>query len=348
MHSIGHFLIVSTALVLAPTAMARTTLSIMTYNTENLFDLKHEPNKDDFTFLPMVEKIRLHADIHCSRVPVPAWKKQCLTLNWDQQTLDEKMNRLATVIRNYRSGRGPDILIFQEVENRQVLEALVNKHLGDQGYNTIAIIDGPDYRGIDSAVVSRLAIANNPMLLPIPQVNFGRKAKSIIRPILKVTLRMTAKLKLTVFAVHFPSPQKSWILRKQSLEFLNKLAAKESIDSLVIAAGDFNNSSEEELHFGLFEKYAKPNWWISHFEGCEHCPGSHFHASSQQWSFLDAILLYRKGNRQWRMRQKSIQVMHNYAFQRSPSGAPQRFSAGTISGVSDHWPVALDLVESKD
>ena len=69
---------------------------------------------------------------------------------WTPARLDEKLGALATVINAMFDGAGPELLGLCEVENREVLEMLVQR-LG--GNLRIAHVDSPDIRGIDASLV---------------------------------------------------------------------------------------------------------------------------------------------------------------------------------------------------
>ena len=69
---------------------------------------------------------------------------------WTRARLCEKLDALATVINAMFDGAGPELLGLCEVENRAVLELLVQR-LG--GNFRIAHVDSPDIRGIDASLV---------------------------------------------------------------------------------------------------------------------------------------------------------------------------------------------------
>jgi endonuclease/exonuclease/phosphatase family metal-dependent hydrolase len=329
------------------TTAAAKSVSVMTYNVENLFDLTHDPQKNDYTFLPLAEKQRLKYEKHCLNIGVPAWKTLCLTLDWNRAALDSKMTRLADVITGKHPGHAPDVLIMQEVENVGVMRELSENFLRHEGYFPPILLEGSDYRGIDCGILSRFPLVAKPVLKPIPIVTFGGKRKESIRGILMATFRLSESELLTVFAVHLPSPQKSWKLRRQTIDYLNLLASKLPQNQIILAAGDFNNSSEEENRYGLFQKHVRPNWHISHLEGCKTCPGSHFHQSSGSWSFLDAIMLHKSQKHPWKIVAESVRIVRNPPVQVDTAGHPLRFSPLAPKGVSDHLPVILELRRTK-
>jgi len=101
--------------------------TIAFYNVENLFDTVDDPsNASDDEFLPSSSKA------------------------WSTHRYGHKLNNIGKVIQgmNY-----PILLGLAEVENRRVLEDLVNnERLNDQSYQ-IVHEDSPDHRGIDVALL---------------------------------------------------------------------------------------------------------------------------------------------------------------------------------------------------
>lgn len=104
-------------------------LSVGFYNVENLFDTINQPDVIDEEFTPD-------------------------GLNkWNTERYNQKLENLAYVISQVGSKGGPEILGLAEVENRGVVEDLINMpRLKDKGYG-IAHFDSPDRRGVDVALI---------------------------------------------------------------------------------------------------------------------------------------------------------------------------------------------------
>ena len=102
------------------------------YNLENLYDTINDPDKDDEEFLPQGVK------------------------NYNGSIYKDKLNHLAEVISQLgveKTPDGPAFLGVSEVENRQVLEDLVNHPLlAKRGYR-ICHHNSPDVRGVDVALL---------------------------------------------------------------------------------------------------------------------------------------------------------------------------------------------------
>ena len=53
-------------------------LSIMTYNVENLFDTLDDEGKDDKAYLPLAQKQSKDHIESCNKVKVQKWRNECL------------------------------------------------------------------------------------------------------------------------------------------------------------------------------------------------------------------------------------------------------------------------------
>lgn len=95
-------------------------MTILTYNAQNLFD--DVSNESDY----------------------PEYNPE--NGQWTSDLYRERLARTAAVIRESVRG-GPDIVALQEIENQQVLDALVSRQLADLGYLHTVLV-----RSIDSAV----------------------------------------------------------------------------------------------------------------------------------------------------------------------------------------------------
>lgn len=104
------------------------------YNVENLFDTQHDAGKNDYEFLPEGSY---------------KWneKKYAAKLHNMAQVLSE----LCTEVGKTKNPVGAAVIGMTEVENRRVLEDLLQQPaLQGRGYE-IVHIEGPDRRGVDPA-----------------------------------------------------------------------------------------------------------------------------------------------------------------------------------------------------
>ncbi|MFJ4346575.1 endonuclease/exonuclease/phosphatase family protein [Pseudomonas sp. NPDC089401] len=329
-------------------------VSLMTYNVENLFDTTHDQGKDDVAYLPLSVK-QAHPEYlaSCARITVKPWRDECEHNDWSDARLQEKLTRLAAVISQTDGGRGPDILMLDEVENRTVLERL-DQHLTTSGYQTQVLLEGWDERGIDTAVLSRLPQWGEPILHRVPYRNeqgdsSDKTGKT--RGILEVRLMLPGGQKASVFAVHLPSGGAPGYLRRQALEYLAELKRQLPADVLPIVGGDFNiNAGEEATHHSIASTLAS-DWDVSHLIGCDDCNGSYYYHRERQWSFFDMLLFPKAMNGDgfngWKVDRASIHMPRASVYQVNRWGAPARFDGGQHpEGVSDHWPMYAQIYRS--
>lgn len=100
---------------------------VANWNVQNLFDTIDDPDKRDEEFTPGSE------------------------IKWTEERLNLKLDNLAKVIDDMNSGKGPDIIVFEEVEHQTLLEKLA-KRLDRETYS-FAYAESPDKRGIDVGIM---------------------------------------------------------------------------------------------------------------------------------------------------------------------------------------------------
>lgn len=330
------------------------TVSIMAYNVENLFDTIHDEGKEDYTYLPLKEKqSNPIIQNYCYSMYSESYRRNCFELDWNENTLKAKIKNLAKVILSYNNGEGADIIAFEEVENKRVLQQLIDIGLQGKGYKYISLIEGPDTRGIDVAMISKFPIVKE----KLHKVDISKiQTKRITRGILEVTFKIGRK-HMTVLGNHWPSQGNNDLTRLKASEVLKK--AVQSINSsLVVAVGDFNQTDSDKPHgikqniLPLFVDVED----IGRSRAMESSPGTHWYRG--EWQSLDRIFVLKK----------SLESKSNYIDYSSfeiinknfmvtdlewvdfDTGAvnideniPMRFNAKSLQGYSDHLPVAIKI-----
>lgn len=108
------------------------TFTLAFYNIENLFDIENDPLTNDDDFLPTSRK------------------------RWTPKRYNNKLRKLGSVISKIGpddSVKAPVLVGLAEVENKRVLNDLINsEHLSNEGYSYIHY-DSDDERGIDVALL---------------------------------------------------------------------------------------------------------------------------------------------------------------------------------------------------
>src|SRR3954466_3206399 len=193
-------------------------LYVAGWNCENLFDTEDDPKVEgDEEYTPDSAK------------------------HWTTERLNIKLDNLGSIIRKMNDGHGPDVLGVCEVENRKVVEWLVEKlkPLGRQ--YEIVHKDSPSERGIDCAIIYDSAV----FTLDSPQ--FHHVDAENTRDIVEAKLKRDGNF-LYVFMNHWPSRFHEESYRNKAADVLRKrvdalLAADPKAD--IIALGDFNDEPDD-------------------------------------------------------------------------------------------------------
>lgn len=320
-------------------------ISLMTFNVENMFDNIHDEGTNDYTNLPLSEKNTPEVQNYCASIGSDYYKKECYEKDWNNEAVEFKLSQIEKTIRFTENGLGPDIMFLAEVENIRILSRLADKNLKGLGYRSKVLIEGPDSRGIDTAILSKFPIKGRPYLHIIPFQDSDPNAtvgtiKS--RGIIEATFILPNKKELTVMAVHFPSQANPTDWRRQAVNFLKtKMQIYQNQGRAVVAGGDFNIVRTEESDRGYFSEILSTVGQVSHFVGCKSCEGSHFYRGD--WSFLDAIVVgHQIQNAGLTLVPESIMIVkapHHV----DQNGIPVRFDEVKKVGVTDHLPVYLRL-----
>lgn len=330
-------------------AKAPNEVSLMSFNMENLFDTVHTPGHEDYTFLPLSLK-QSDAKLRegCTSTTDSDYRrKECLNYNWTPEALDKKLTNISKVVLDV-DGNGPDNLMIMEIESEVVLNQLNKEHLQKANYTTQVIIDGPDKRGINVAFLSRFPLVGKPVLHPIPwkpKNEDDKKWMERSRRILEVTVKAPNGDPMTFFVAHFPSQANPTYWRQQIAQFLSELVLSKGPNAIVVAAGDLNITHEEEESEHIFRDILGKAGAVSHFVGCEKCPGTHNYKKS--WSFLDAQIygkgLLADGSASYELEPKTIDVIRYNPVHLKKGKYPNRWDNDSQSGVSDHFPLYARL-----
>jgi endonuclease/exonuclease/phosphatase family metal-dependent hydrolase len=201
-------------------AQEKSSICIMFYNTENLFDTINDPNKNDEDFLPYGIK------------------------KWNSYKYKQKLNCLYKVILAVGNEKAPDVIALCEVENEFVLKDLLLLTPLKQVPYAYIHFDSPDNRGIDVALIYNNKLFKNIYAQQIPIIlNDNIKTRDILYVVL------THKTDTFHFFInHWPSRRGD----KEQSELKRIIAAqqlKKHSDSLlsinnktkIIIVGDFND-----------------------------------------------------------------------------------------------------------
>ncbi len=316
-------------------------ISVMTFNVENLFDATHDKDREDYTYLPFKDKHTTEVKSFCAKQK-SHYQDECYGLDWNEEIIKVKLNNVGTVIRYIDGGKGPDNILFAEVENLSILKRLAKEQLSDLGYQTVVLVEGPDLRGIDPGFISKFPQVGEATLHLVPyedvnpeQLKWAKRSRGI----LEVTVKLPNKKNLTFLSAHFPSQSNPVAWRAQAIQFAKKLMADyQKQGRAVIFGGDLNITADEEETQGFFKNQMSEVGQVSHLVGCKECEGSHFYRG--HWSFLD-ILVYSNNlptASKLELITDSLQVV-KVPVHMKRNGTPLRFDIGKREGVSDHFPL---------
>lgn len=201
---------------------------ILFYNVENLFDVIDNPDTNDEEFLPNGDR------------------------SWSKYKFDDKINNIAKVIIAAGGWETPEIIGLCEVENRYVVEQLINQTpLKNIGYSIIHK-ESPDKRGIDVSMLYNRA-KFEPLKYRYLEVKDSKGESLKTREILYVSGIIGEIDTIHLFFNHWSSRYSGYletvVLRKQAAKTLrseiDKLFLKNP-DSKIIIMGDFNDQPTDE------------------------------------------------------------------------------------------------------
>ena len=332
------------------------------YNFENLFDTINDPNTFDEDWTPKGSQ------------------------HWTFDKYQNKLTHLARVLAEIGSSENPESPTFIggcEIENRGVLEDLIQQpNLADKTYGIIHF-DSPDKRGIDVALLYRKNFFQPTSYANIPLYVFQGEAKpkneraeskddiEIVSPKNKRVytrdqLLVTGFLEgeeIHLIVNHWPSrsggEQRSSPFREAAGALNRKI-----IDSLqqinpnakVITMGDLNDGPyNKSVKIALGAKAKKretPQFGIFNpFEEMQ-IRGMGTIAHRDAWDIFDQILvsesLLKNEYSSWQFWKAGI-YNKSFLIQKSGSfkGYPLRHSATEI-GFSDHFPVYIYLIKENN
>lgn len=189
------------------------TLTILTWNVENLFD-----DVDNGT----------------------EYREYKPGDNWTTRDFHQRMVQLSRVIEEAVPG-GPDVVLLQEVENQNVLDTWNSRYLKNLGYRSVLAAPSPGAATI--GILSRFPLADYRLH------RHHREGYSQGRPIAEMVIQTPAG-PIRLFNNHWKSKSggadETEPLRRAAAEALNqRLNELSPRDYPVILAGDFNESPDE-------------------------------------------------------------------------------------------------------
>jgi len=345
-------------------ATAPKQFSVMSYNAENLFDTVHDEGKNDYPTLPLELKkttYKKETEESCLfQGPVGSTGFfRCINLDWNEKTLDKKMVNLGKALAMFDNGKGADVVIFQEVENQNVMNLLLEK-TRYLGYKFTVLLEDQDSRGIDVAILSKYPVVSTKM-------HAGDRASGIKRGIYQFNLNIN-NYKIAILGNHWPSQHNDVGDRMNASDLLVKVAKSVTQFDAVISMGDYN-TPDQEVPNAVHATYT--DFFDAREEaiklGVKLFPGSYKYRG--KWDVLDRVLIKKSDLAKGKVKPiyESFEVINNdlllgkatlpvpnggfqggrntnptsAIFEDPTTGAPVRFNPANGQGFSDHLPVAM-------
>jgi endonuclease/exonuclease/phosphatase family metal-dependent hydrolase len=219
---------------------AAVNVDVMFYNVFNLFDAQHDEGKEDWTFLP---KGYPGKAAYCESLSVPTYKHECLNSDWNDENLQLKLKQIKTVV-DASTERLPDMMGLSEVENANVVGQLAKT----LGFESFAITESPDARGIDVALMYNTKAGLKFVSKKEHVVSGG--ANKPTRNVLEVEFAVSGE-RLLVFVNHWPSQAAPGSVRTAVAKIVHAVIdqrLKADPTANVLVMGDFNTTPTDNPH----------------------------------------------------------------------------------------------------
>jgi len=312
---------------------------IMFYNVENLFDTFNDTLKDDEEFLPEGSR------------------------RWNMSRYKEKINSLYKVITAAGGWTPPDIIGMSEVENLKVLQDLFNRtYLSYYNYGIIHE-ESPDTRGIDVALIYRkdvVSVIDHRSWIPAMREGESYRTRSVLYA--KCTIYGDT---VNFIVNHWPS-RRGGVLAGEDMRMAIAGMVRSAVDSLAgitagrsktIIMGDFNCTPDDPaikvLTTDLSERGKNNEPLLVNLALPDRSPISGTYRFQGTWELLDQMIVTR-----WLLEsgyglytdKKLFRIFKDEFLLKVDGSYPGLSPFPTYrgyryqGGYSDHLPVLLDLL----
>jgi len=280
--------------------------------------------------------------------------------DWNETVLDCKISQLSKIILKMNDGDGPDILGVCEVENKAVLEKLVDRiNLPQRKYN-IAHDDGKDKRGIDVAFIydsSKFALKR--------QFSHWIVKRNATRDIFQINLKIkSSDIEMVCIGNHWPAriggileSEPYRIIAAEALSYFHQRIKEEIGENTpILVMGDFNDEpfSRSVMDYALSTNMSKklkrarsPKLFNLMWTLLARGDATHHYGDGE---ILDQFMvskgfLFNKS----KLSIKKDSVKIEKFSEMTKRGKPQRFGRPSKNynknGFSDHYPISLVMLE---
>jgi predicted extracellular nuclease len=312
--------------------VSASTVRLMFYNVENLFDTSNDTLKDDDEFLPGGVR------------------------RWNSKRYYSKINSIFKTIVAAGEWSPPVIIGLCEVENREVLEDLIyGTNLSRFNYGIIHE-DSPDPRGIDVCMIylkDRVTVAGYEYLVPSDSSLPYFSSRSVLYA--KCIVRNDT---LHLFINHWPSRRggvlagedQRRVIAEMIRNKVDSIASATARNAAIIIMGDFNSSPDDNLLSMLTSKYNSGLSMINLAGNIASGTGSYRYMGT--WEMIDQIIVSDAlimGSGELATRQELFKIFRPSFLMTNDPVYPGLSPFSTYrgyryqGGFSDHLPVLLDL-----
>lgn len=308
--------------------------TIAFYNLENLFDTFDDLNTYDNDFLPNSDR------------------------RWTEKRYHKKLKKLGSVISQIGSkitNKHPVLVGLAEVENRLVVDDLINSSSLKDSHFDLVHFDSPDERGIDVALIYNKKYFSVLHSEVFPVELFGKDGSpDHTRDILLVEGLLNNE-KIFVLVNHWPSRREGVelsepgrvIASNKAIEIITSIKERDE-HAKVIVMGDFNDNPLNKSMKNLVQSHDLYNPMS---DLPTYTRGSLNHR--REWFLFDQILFstnffeYQEGKHSF-SRADIFDKAFLKQYKGKYKGNPFRTYAGYKykGGFSDHFPVFLHLKKS--
>jgi endonuclease/exonuclease/phosphatase family metal-dependent hydrolase len=181
-------------------------LSVATFNVQNFFDELDDPNHADTVF--------------------------------SKEEVAEKIKKIGIAIRKL----SVDVLVLQEVENKDLLDRLNKEELSSLSYDHVRLVEGNDIRGIDVALLSKYPV---PRALSHTWDRFlppegGTQNYAFSRDCLEATIEPSPGRKLILLVNHLRATQWNEVEESLTRRHAQAKRVREITDQLLLGNPDRN------------------------------------------------------------------------------------------------------------
>lgn len=313
------------------------------WNVENLFDVENSQQRPAYLQKQLAKELK----------------------GWNETILKKKVKQLASIITQMNQGAGPDLLGVCEVENKPVIERLVDAiEIPGRNY-IVAHHDTKDQRGIDVAF-----LYDGNRLKPKEQFFHVILKRTATRDIFQVNFATKPGNKeLIAIGNHWPSRRGGQyesepyrIVAAETLAYWHvRIREIKGEEAAILALGDFN----DEPHNRSMTDYALSTRSKKKVSQAKEAPrflnlmwpvmgsGVATHYYENFPNLLDQFLVSKGlvgAGKPLSVKEESVEILRFPEMTKGTYSAPRRFgrpSAGLDEqGYSDHFPIGVVLAEA--